>query len=541
MRTLQRGLFDKLFTGCAYVAVLVMVAVLLVVLVPVFQRGSSAVVFRETIEFRKLQRDMHSRGDIDALKAEQQQVQQLRNEVYSTIDAFKSAVDTGALQQQAEAIFQEFNEHLRQSDIPRGQYFALRIVSERIRDTLLETFETGSPDQAEQLLDSVMAYADDQRFVGTPAEQYVELAKDFRQTLEHIDLSRQRAYLSDVQRLEQIVRKMFGPRPGEPVPASRIERYGATRWDMARQELDNFLYTEQWVETEPGQPLQKVTTPRKATFEQTPLYDLFGYVEHNYASFFNPRWRVYWQYFIDDSTSGRYFGGVGPEILGTLLLTVIGMIVVVPLGVISAAYLVECAGDNWLVRIIRMGINTLAGVPSIVFGLFGMAFFMLFLFPALGLTSRPSILAGSLTLSILTLPVMIRASEEAIRAVPAAYKEASLALGASDFRTFITVIFPAALPGILTGVILSLSRVAGETAPILFTAAIALGPVPTSIMEPTRALSYGTYDMAVGDRIAMLVPHQQFGMVMTLILLVLLLNALSIALRAHVFKKLQGR
>jgi phosphate transport system permease protein len=135
---------------------------------------------------------------------------------------------------------------------------------------------------------------------------------------------------------------------------------------------------------------------------------------------------------------------------------------------------------------------------------------------------------------------MIRSSEEAIKAVPATYKEASLALGAGKFKTFILVTLPAALPGILTGVILSLSRVAGETAPILFTGAIALGPVPKSIFESTRTLSYGSYDMAVGDRLAMMVPHNQYGMVASLILLVLCLNALAIILRTKLFKRLHG-
>jgi phosphate transport system permease protein len=186
-------------------------------------------------------------------------------------------------------------------------------------------------------------------------------------------------------------------------------------------------------------------------------------------------------------------------------------------------------------------------VPSIVFGLFGLAFFVLFLFPALGFQSKPCILAASLTLSLLTLPVMIRASEEAIKSVPHTYKEASLGLGAGRFKTFVQVILPSAAPGILTGIILSLSRVAGETAPILFTGAVALGSIPNFsitnlnwLFQSTRALSYGSYDMAVGDRIAMSVPHNQFGMVLSLILLILILNGISIILRTKIAKKLKG-
>jgi phosphate transport system permease protein len=275
-------------------------------------------------------------------------------------------------------------------------------------------------------------------------------------------------------------------------------------------------------------------------FHDTALEPLFAYVPEHLNEMLRPRFTVYWQFFIDDNFDSHYFGGVGPEIIGTLLITVVGMLFVVPLGVISAAYLVECASEGPIMRILRMSINTLAGVPSIVFGLFGLAFFVLFLFPKLGFEPKACILAASLTLAVLTLPVMIRASEEAIRTVPRSYKEGSLALGASRFRTFVTVTFPAALPGILTGVILSLSRIAGETAPILFTGAVAMGPVPKSIFDPTRTLSYGSYDMAVGDRLAMMVPHNQYGMVLTLFVLILVLNAVAIVLRSRVFKKLKG-
>jgi phosphate transport system permease protein len=333
---------------------------------------------------------------------------------------------------------------------------------------------------------------------------------------------------------------LLGPRPEEPTRALAQVCYGATRMDQARQLLDRLLVAEQWVPQEGSASLVKVRTPRVEQFEGTALEPLFSYVESNMDKLLNPRFTCYWQFFIDDNVNSHYFGGVGPEILGTVLITVLGMLFVVPLGVVAAAYLVECSSDGWIIRIIRMCINTLAGVPSIVFGLFGLAFFVLFLFPLLGFEQKPCILAASMTLAILTLPVMIRASEEAIRTVPMSYKEGSLALGASRFRTFVTVILPAALPGILTGVILSLSRVAGETAPILFTGAVSLGPVPRSMFDPTRTLSYGSYDMAVGDRLAMMVPHNQYGMVVTLILLILILNAMAIVLRSRVFKKLKG-
>ncbi|MFZ9012089.1 MAG: phosphate ABC transporter permease PstA, partial [Anaerohalosphaeraceae bacterium] len=251
-----------------------------------------------------------------------------------------------------------------------------------------------------------------------------------------------------------------------------------------------------------------------------------------------PRFTIYWQYFIDDSTPGHYFGGVGPEVLGTLMLTMLSMCFAVPLGIISAAYLVEYAGDNSIVKLIRICINTLAGVPSIVYGLFGMAFFVSYL------TKHPGILSASMTLALLVLPVIIRASEEAIRGVPQTYREAAMGLGAGKFRSFLTVTLPAAGPGILTGIILSLSRAAGETAPILFAGAAALAPLPDFTgkwwLQETRALSYGCHDITVGDKLAMMVPHNRYGMVMTLIVLVLCLNIIAIVIRSKMSKKLKG-
>ena len=300
------------------------------------------------------------------------------------------------------------------------------------------------------------------------------------------------------------------------------------------------LWSESWVQKEKGKALVKVRSRRAEEFAGTELEPLFGFVEKNLENMLKPRWTFYWQFFIDDSTPGHFFGGVGPEILGTMIITLLAMLFAFPLGVISAAYLVECASDNPVIRIIRMCINTLAGVPSIVFGLFGLTFFVLFLMPLFGGPSQACILTASMTLAVLTLPVMIRASEEAIRSVPPTYKEASLALGASSFKTFIKVTLPAAMPGILTGLILSLSRVAGETAPILFTGAAALAPLPKSLFDQTRTLSYGSYDLAVGDRLSKLVPHNQYGMVITLVLLILCLNAIAIYMRARISRKLKG-
>ncbi|HIJ72137.1 MAG TPA: phosphate ABC transporter permease PstA [Planctomycetes bacterium] len=541
MRLSFRYISDKAFTGLTAVSVVLLSLVLIVVLAPMIWRGSSAVVFKATVEFRKMQMDLFNRGEPSELQAEIARTESFRKEVYETLDKFKKGIDTESLSDQARRIHRQFGSELRLRNITGDEYTQLRSLTRELRDRLLTAFESRDIAEIRENIEYVSGYKNDPRLTDTSASALFELGTNYLESAQSIDLKQFEQYSESIEEIEQSIRDLFGPRPGEPTPAGVRLRYGATRWDQAAKCLDRLFWAQKWVETEPAKPLIKIKLSRAHQFAGTELEKLFEYMEQNVQKLLNPRLTFYWQYFIDDSFNSHYFGGVGPEILGTVLITLLGMLFVVPLGLISAAYLVECASDNPAVRIIRMCINTLAGVPSIVFGLFGLTFFILYLFPLLGAESKGCILAASLTLAVLTLPVMIRASEEAIRAVPQTYKEASLSLGASGFRTFVTVTLPAALPGILTGVILSLSRIAGETAPILFTGAVALGPVPKSVFDPTRTLSYGSYDMAVGDRISMMVPHNQYGMVVTLVILILCLNTLAIVLRTRVFKKLKGQ
>ncbi len=546
MKLATRGMLDKVFTVLTGLSVVALALVLIAVLGPMVYRGSSAVFFTGTVEFRKMQHDLFNRADLKTLEAEIAVTEKARRTVYHMVDEFKKGIDIDAMSDRVREINREFGKELRYKETPMDQYTELRHRSREIRDELEELFNSQDVNAIEAGIAKVLQQADDPNFQGTAAEEFFELARSFRDAARHVDLSHYHDYLAGLQDVELLLfgsneqNGLLGPRPEEPTRALARVRYGATRMDQARQLLDRFLMVEAWVPQEGSASLVKVRTARVEQFRGTSLEPLFPYVKNNIDKLLNPRFTVYWQFFIDDNVNSHYFGGVGPEILGTILITILGMVFVIPMGVVAAAYLVECSSDGWIIRIIRMCINTLAGVPSIVFGLFGLAFFVLFLFPLLGFEPRDCILSASMTLAILTLPVMIRASEEAIRTVPRSYKEGSLALGASRFRTFMTVTLPAALPGILTGVILSLSRIAGETAPILFTGAVSKGPVPGSIFDRTRTLSYGSYDMAVGDRLAMMVPHNQYGMVVTLIMLILILNAMAIILRSRVFKKLKG-
>ncbi|MDL1956839.1 MAG: phosphate ABC transporter permease PstA [Candidatus Desulfofervidus auxilii] len=225
-------------------------------------------------------------------------------------------------------------------------------------------------------------------------------------------------------------------------------------------------------------------------------------------------------------------GGIFPAIVGTFYLSLGAIIFAFPLGVGAAIYLSEYAKEGKIVHIIRIGINNLAGVPSIIFGLFGLALFVVYF------KFGSSILSGSLTLGVLILPIIIQATEEALKAVPQSYREASFALGATKWQTIFKVVLPAALPGILTGTILGISRAAGETAPIMFTAAAFYTPkLPRTIFDEVMALPYHIYVLATSGTHIEETRAIQYGTALVLISLVFLLNLTAIILRIRFRKK----
>ncbi len=220
-------------------------------------------------------------------------------------------------------------------------------------------------------------------------------------------------------------------------------------------------------------------------------------------------------------------GGLLPSIVGTVLLVALTSLIAAPLGVMAALYLSEYARPGPVVRLIRLAIVNLAGVPSVVYGLFGLALFVMLLH------FGRSLLAGACTLALLVLPLVISASEEALRQIPRGLREGSLALGATRLQTVSRVVLPNALPGILTGLILAIGRAAGETAPILFTAAFyaLTRPFPTSLKEPVLALPYQIYVMAT--EVPNVPPERKWGSALVLVIVVLGLNLVAIVLRAR--------
>lgn len=243
-------------------------------------------------------------------------------------------------------------------------------------------------------------------------------------------------------------------------------------------------------------------------------------------------WRAFsWTFLTQAPRNSMTEGGVFPCIVGTLSLSLGALLVAFPMGVASAVYLSEYARTGRMLRFIRFGINNLAGVPSVVFGLFGLALFVTWF------KFGVSIISGAFTLGALTLPVIIGAAEEALRAVPGTYREASLALGSTQWQTIYRVVLPAALPSMLTGAILGISRAAGETAAIMFTAAVFFTPhLPGSVFDPVMALPYHIYVLATAGTEIEATRHLQYGTALLLIVLVLGMNLAAIWYRARLRK-----
>ena len=235
-------------------------------------------------------------------------------------------------------------------------------------------------------------------------------------------------------------------------------------------------------------------------------------------------------FLFTDPTDGMTAGGIFPALLGTIWLVSVALLISVPLGVAAAIYLSEYAPDNWFTRIINLAIINLAGVPSIVHALFGVGAFVIFF------GFGTSILAASLTLAIMTLPVVIVATRESLQAIPLAFREACWNMGATRWQTIRRIVLPNAVSGILTGIILEVSRTTGETAPIMFTGAAFFLPfLPQGVFDQTMALSLHLF--VVSTQVPNVPEHLPYGVALVLVGMVLLMNSISIGLRVY----LRGR
>jgi phosphate transport system permease protein len=239
---------------------------------------------------------------------------------------------------------------------------------------------------------------------------------------------------------------------------------------------------------------------------------------------------INWQFLSDIPRQGMRAGGIFPAIVGTVYLVAGAIIFALPIGVLAAVYLSEYAKDNFLTRIIKLAIVNLSGVPSVVYGLFGLALFVVFF------RFGASIIAGSFTLGIMILPIIITTSLEALESVPYSFREVSRSLGASKWQTIRYIVLPNALSGILTGTILGLGRAAGETAPILFTvAAFYLPQLPHSVFDQAMALPYHLY--VISTQVPNVDEKVRYGTALVLLALVLFMNLVAIIIRYKFRKK----
>jgi phosphate transport system permease protein len=469
---------DRSFTVLSVLSIVLMAAALLILLAPIVYRGVGAYVFRGTVEHREFYLEYFHRGDARAVAAQTAAAREARQPVYDALDAYRAELEKTAA------------------------------AAARLTEEAADLMAAGKAEEARAV--------------------FARIARTTEKT-------------EQLEALKDRVRKLLGPLPGDEPAKLPRSIYGSTRWDRALVNRDAIVYKTVYVQSGEGGFGRKQRVPRREDYQNTPLAAMFDYLaaDENLRAMLLPEWEFYPQYLTDRSYDSKAFGGIWPEVLGTLYLTVGAMIFAVPAGIIAAIYLVEYAGENAFIGVIRSCISTLAGVPSIVFGLFGLAFFI----DTIKISDNKSVLVGALTLALLILPTIIRAAEEAVRAVPTAYKEASMGLGASQWRTIVTVILPAALPGILTGIVISMGRAAGETAPIIFTAAVSKGQpldLAETLNEPTMALPWSVYSLSAENSMLKDLPHMQYGMVLTLIAMVLLMNLIAILLRAHIQKRLRG-
>ncbi len=558
------------FNAFAVLAVLLLVTALLLVMGPIFVGGSEAVVFRGTVEHRLFILDQFGRGNAAAVEKEWQACMESRRPVYEALEHY-AWLSPDLLLDQAGKADRATRDYLEKTfgESENKHTAAMVSASKKIRRALTRMGESTDPEEIAARCDDIRNLMAENDFRHTPmgdllvaAEKYQAGVASFiaESGAEDLTIRDMPTTLDDSVTYAGVYRQMrnivtgldgngciLGPEVrGEAIKHLPPEvRYGATHWSQAQKYLTDLTTVEVYAKrfADDGTPLESVKTSvaRKDFFAGTPLVGMTRVVdlaEKNLTAMMRPELTFYGYYFFDPSTAGHFLGGVGPELFGTLMITLLAVALAMPVGVITAAYLVEVAKDNAVTRLTRLCINTLAGVPSIVFGLFGLAVIVEIV------TGKPSVLAGGMTLALLILPIIIRSSEEAIRGVPGSFREAALGLGAGRARCFFSVVLPASMPGILTGTILAMSRAAGETAPLLFTCAVAYGAAaqwaPDMLMQATPVLSYSALDIATGDRLAKLVPYNQYGLVLTLILVVLTLNAVAIYLRGRIASKLRG-
>ena len=555
MKTSTRKILDKSFSALALSSMAIMCAAAVAFLAPIIINGSGAVWFKATVEHFKFLREVLDSGSARELAAMTEKSGAAREKLYSLMRAYESPADfkkiSGAIAAARRAAFAEaakksaefvkiLDENKGAASAPVIKKFGEGIFADYSGLVSGAAKRSSSPAMAEFLAGEKEALQDGARAV---LEDFAKIRKlgvlekgRVRRELPAAALENLGAASEKVSEdnaayaaFKEGVRELLGPMTQADKEAAKMMRrkFGQTRMDVARKVLGESVLRIRVdsADSSGRQTSESVLVAER--FKGTPLAEMAKCAEENFTAMMQPRNTFYWGFLFDSSYDSNIFGGIFPMILGTFYLTVGAMIFAAPLGIVAAIYFSEYAKNGRGVNFLRMCVGTLAGVPSIVFGLFGLAF----LINTVKVSESKSVLAGSITLALLILPTIIRSCEEALKTVPNSYREAALGLGAGKWRAICTVILPAALPGMLTGIIISMGRAAGETAPIIFTAA----PIIF-----TAALPWNIYNICSEHEMAGKIEHVQYGMALTLIAIVLLLNSVAIVLRDRLQKKLRG-
>ncbi len=567
--TSTRKILDASFTALAYSSLAAVAAALALFLFPIFFNGAGAFIFRATVEHEKF---LYENLDADLSESEKKAISEsdaARAPLYEMMREYESPPNAEKLRDRLAKSYKESVEAIGGASVEilgaldkkapeRAE--SIRNISKKLWEPYLSTVRESVQESAKNgtsiALSGILA-ENEAELAATARAELALLGKtkrlSFRQkslvrrivtelpsseisaALETLE-SRNRAYAS----FRDGIAQLLGPRNKQEKEAAKLmrQKYGQTRMDTARKVLENSVLkiTVKERDKSGAEFMRRVSVSEY--FHGTPVEKMAEYVGKNADAMLRPHIAAYPGFLFDDPYDSSIFGGIWPMVLGTFYLTFGSMLMAAPLGVAAAVYFSEYARGGKLTHVLDTCVGTLAGVPSIVFGLFGLAF----LINTVRISESKSVLAGSVTLALLVLPTIIRSCEEALKAVPNSYREAAFALGAGKWRSIRTVILPAALPSMLTGIIISMGRAAGETAPIIFTAATSTGAalaICDVFTQPTPALPWNIYNLCTEHEMAERVSHVQYGMVMTLILIVLALNGAAIWLRARLRKKMK--
>ncbi len=558
-----RKFLDKSFVVAAYGSLCLMCVSIVVFLAPIIYGGLGAVIFKASVEHEKflyenlntasftytdyLEKSDKARkvlytmmADFENSKSQKNYEDKLsdaKNEAFKQIEISKAEILKCAQISNAEEKTKKL--YTISNNVWKPLFEELSRFSKYNENSLvleksLRDFQENLP---EELKENLAQITDGSKLT---LSQKLSLRRNFldsadteiSKVLQEFEL-KNAAYL----KLKKGFRELLGPATLAEKEAANLlrQKYGQTRENLALDVLKNSILKIDIHKISESGAEESVKVNSLDYFKSGPVSDMILYTQKNLDDLMQFHWTIYLGFFFDSPYDSNIFGGIWPMILGTFYLTLGSLIIATPLGVIAAIYFSEYAKEGKLISILRMCVGTLAGVPSIVFGLFGLAF----LINTLKISESKSVLAGSITLALLILPTIIRSCEEALKSVPNSYREASLGLGATKWKSICSVILPAALPSMLTGIIISMGRAAGETAPIIFTAATSTGAalaVWEIFTQPSPALPWNIYNICSEHEMADKIMHVQYGMALTLILIVLSLNFVAILIRAKLQK-----